>query len=104
MTRIVFMGSPEFAVPVLRKLADHEHIVGVVTQPDRPAGRGRVLKSPPIKLLADELNLPVVQPRKLSEPDVMRPVAPMGSRFDRCGSFWSNPPTRGPGLTKVRLH
>jgi methionyl-tRNA formyltransferase len=74
MTRIVFMGSPEFAVPVLRKLADHEHIVGVVTQPDRPAGRGRVLKSPPIKFLADELNLSVVQPRKLSEPDVMRQV------------------------------
>ena len=72
MTCIVFMGSPEFAVPVLRKLADHDHIVGVVTQPDRPAGRGRVLKSPPIKLLADELNLPVVQSRKLSEPDVMR--------------------------------
>src|SRR4030042_6057917 len=72
MARIVFMGSPEFAVPVLRKLADHYQIVGVVTQPERPAGRGRVLKSPPIKLLADELNLPVVQPRKLSEPDAIR--------------------------------
>ena len=72
MPRIVFMGSPEFAVPVLRKLADHYQIVGVVTQPERPAGRGRVLKTPPIKLLADELNLPVVQPRKLSEPDAIR--------------------------------
>src|SRR4030043_2475532 len=72
MPSIVFMGSPEFAVPVLRKLADQYQVVGVVTQPDRPAGRGRVLKSPPIKRLAVELNLPVVQSRKLSEPDVMR--------------------------------
>src|SRR4030042_208732 len=71
MPRTVFMGSPEFAVPVLRKLADKYLVVGVVTQPDRPAGRGRVLKSPPIKQLADELNLPVIQPRKLSEPEVM---------------------------------
>src|SRR4030042_1315246 len=71
MTRIVFMGSPEFAVPVLRKLADQYQVVGVVTQPDRPAGRGRVLKSPPIKRLAVELNLPVIQPCKLSEPEAM---------------------------------
>jgi methionyl-tRNA formyltransferase len=73
------MGSPEFSVPVLRKLADHYQIVGVVTQPDRPAGRGRVLKSPPIKLLADELKLSSVQPRKLSEPasmDFLRQWAP----------------------------
>ena len=71
MPRIVFIGSPEFAVPVLRKLADQYRVVGVVTQPDRPSGRGRVLKSPPVKLVADELNLPVIQPRKLSEPVAM---------------------------------
>ena len=71
MPRIVFMGSPEFAVPVLRKLTYQYHVVGVVTQPDRPAGRGRVLKSPPIKQLAEEFNLPVIQPRKLSDPEVM---------------------------------
>lgn len=69
-TRTVFMGSPEFAVPVLRKLARQYNIVGVVTQPDRPAGRGRVLTPPPIKLLADNLNLPTIQPKKLSEPDI----------------------------------
>jgi methionyl-tRNA formyltransferase len=72
MTRIVFMGSPEFAVPILRILADNYPITGIVTQPDRPAGRGRVLKSPPIKVLADELNLPVIQPRKLNEPEAMQ--------------------------------
>lgn len=63
------MGSPEFAVPVLSKLADQYLIVGVVTQPDRPAGRGRQITPPPVKLLADNLDLPVMQPRKLSEPE-----------------------------------
>jgi methionyl-tRNA formyltransferase len=72
MPRIVFMGSPGFAVPVLKKLAAQYQIAGVVTQPDRPAGRGRVLTPPPIIILADELNLPVIQPRRLSEPDAIQ--------------------------------
>jgi methionyl-tRNA formyltransferase len=67
--RIVFMGSPEFALPILQKLAKLYRVVGVVTQPDRPAGRGRQLTSPPIKQLADELHLPAIQPRRLSEPE-----------------------------------
>jgi methionyl-tRNA formyltransferase len=66
------MGSPEFAVSVLRKLAAEYQIVGIVTQPDRPAGRGQVLTPPPIKIQADELNLPVIQPRRLSEPDALQ--------------------------------
>ena len=72
MHRIVFMGSPEFALPALRKLAAQYLIVGIVTQPNRPAGRGRVLTPPPIKILAEESNLPVIQPRKLSEPDAIQ--------------------------------
>jgi methionyl-tRNA formyltransferase len=71
MTRIVFLGSPEFAVLTLRKLNEQFHVVGVVTQPDRPSGRGQILKPPPVKLIASELNLPVIQPRKISEPDAM---------------------------------
>jgi len=66
------MGSPEFALPILRTLTTHYTIVGVVTQPDRPAGRGRVLTPPPIKSLADELHISVIQPRRLSEPDAMQ--------------------------------
>ncbi|NJD59522.1 MAG: methionyl-tRNA formyltransferase [Anaerolineae bacterium] len=68
MPRTVFMGSPEFALPALRSLATRYPVVGVVTQPDRPAGRGRQLSPPPVKLLAEELELPVIQPRRLSEP------------------------------------
>jgi methionyl-tRNA formyltransferase len=71
MTRIVFMGSPEFALPSLRALADHYPVVGVVTQPDRPAGRGRTLTPPPIKILAEELGLRVIQPASLREPEIM---------------------------------
>ncbi len=67
--RIVFMGSPDFAVPTLRALAEHYPVVGVVTQPDRPAGRGKKLTPPPVKVVAQELGLPVMQPRRLKAPE-----------------------------------
>ncbi len=67
--RVVFMGSPEFSVPTLRKLAGQYPVVGVVTQPDRPAGRGRVLTPPPVKTLAQSLGIEVIQPEKLREPE-----------------------------------
>jgi methionyl-tRNA formyltransferase len=70
-TRLVFMGSPEFAIPTLHALAENYQVVGVVTQPDRPAGRGRSLKPAPIKILADELGLPVIQPGRLTEPKAL---------------------------------
>ncbi|HNB52671.1 MAG TPA: methionyl-tRNA formyltransferase [Anaerolineales bacterium] len=70
-TKIVFMGSPEFAVPTLQTLAQNYPIVGVITQPDQPAGRGRVMTPPPIKTLAEQLGLPVIQPRRLRDPEPM---------------------------------
>jgi methionyl-tRNA formyltransferase len=64
--RIVFMGSPEFAVPSLEQLAANGfNVVGVFTQPDRPAGRGRVLVPPPIKTAALAMGIPVMQPETL---------------------------------------
>lgn len=68
MTRIVFMGSPDFALPTLRALAQHYTVVGVVTQPDREAGRGRKLTPPSVKTLAQELGIPFIQPVRLKEP------------------------------------
>lgn len=65
------MGSPDFAVPVLRALTEHFPVVGVVTQPDRPAGRGQVLTPPPVKALAEKLGIEVIQPVKLREPQAM---------------------------------
>src|SRR3972149_4885973 len=73
-TRIVFMGSPDFALPSLRLLAAQYPVAGVVTQPDQPAGRGRVLTPPAVKLLAEELSLPVIQPLRLREPEAMAPL------------------------------
>ncbi len=69
--RIVFMGSPEFALPTLSSLANSYHVVGVITQPDRASGRGRELKAPPVKSLALELNIPIMQPDKLRLPEPM---------------------------------
>jgi methionyl-tRNA formyltransferase len=69
--RLIFMGSPEFALPSLKGLASRYQVVGVVTQPDRPAGRGRVLTPPPVKQLAAQLGLPSIQPQRLKEPEVM---------------------------------
>jgi len=69
--RIVFMGSPDFSLPALRALAENYRVVGVVTQPDRPAGRGRELKIPPVKELAQELGLPIMQPTRLKAPQAI---------------------------------
>jgi methionyl-tRNA formyltransferase len=69
--RIVFMGSPDFALPTLRALHEHFDVVGVVTQPDRPAGRGRDLRPPDVKVLAQELGLPLIQPKTLKDPAAM---------------------------------
>jgi methionyl-tRNA formyltransferase len=66
----LFMGSPDFALPVLSRLAAHYIVIGVFTQPDRPAGRGKVMTAPPVKLMAENLSIPVYQPEKLSAPQV----------------------------------
>ncbi len=66
MARIVFMGSPEIAVPSLRALSEARHeLLAVVTQPDRPKGRGQVLSPPAVKIAALELGIPVLQPEKI---------------------------------------
>ena len=68
--RIVFMGTPEFAVPSLRALVEGGyHVVAVVTVPDKPAGRGQQLRKSEVKLAAEELGLPVLQPEKLRAPE-----------------------------------
>ena len=77
----MFLGSPAFAVPSLVSLAEHDNIevALVVTQPDRPAGRGRSLTAPPVKVAALELGIPVFQPETLRDDDavqILRDAAP----------------------------
>jgi len=70
--RVIFMGTPEFACPTLQRLIDRgEQVVAVVTQPDRPKGRGQKLMSPPVKELALKYGIPVHQPHKVRDPDVI---------------------------------
>ena len=71
MTKVVFMGSPDFSLPTLRALDGEYDVVGVVTQPDRASGRGREFKPPPVKTLALELGIPVMQPEKLRHPEAI---------------------------------
>lgn len=68
--RILFMGTSEFAVPALRELISHNfELIGVVTQPDRPSGRGKRLNPPPVKIVAAEHNLSIYQPERVRKPD-----------------------------------
>lgn len=74
--RIIFAGSPTFAVPSLRALIESKHrIVGVVTQPARPAGRGRVLADPPVKQFAASAGLKVFQPEKFNSAEFLGTLA-----------------------------
>jgi len=67
--RIVFMGTPDFAVPSLEALLrSDDSVVGVVTQPDRPKGRGQVLAASPVKLVCQREGLPILQPVKMKDP------------------------------------
>lgn len=63
--RVVFMGTPDFALPSLRRLLETQRVVGVLCQPDRPAGRGRDVRPGPVSALAREAGLPLLQPRSL---------------------------------------
>ncbi len=69
--RIVFMGTPEFAAHSLLKLSQSHEVALVVTQPDRPFGRGYKLTPPPVKVVATECNLPLLQPERINKPEII---------------------------------
>jgi len=73
--RIVFAGTPEFAVGCLRAAADHGEVVGVYTQPDRPSGRGRQVMMSPVKTEALARRLPVFQPENFKSPEARAQLA-----------------------------
>ncbi|WP_066175098.1 methionyl-tRNA formyltransferase [Bacillus marinisedimentorum] len=75
MTRIIFMGTPDFAVPVLRQIIeDGYEVAAVVTQPDRPVGRKRVITPPPVKVEAEKHGIPVFQPEKIKNEKEYKPI------------------------------
>ncbi len=76
--KVVFMGTPDFAVPTLQKLIDRkDNIVAVITQPDKPKGRGQQLAPPPVKTLALENSLTVYQPKKVREEEFVEKLKEM---------------------------
>lgn len=80
LNKLLFMGTPDFSAPILRMLHEEGYsIVGVVTQPDRPVGRKRIMTPPPVKAEALRLGLPVIQPEKLkgsTELEEIKALAP----------------------------
>ena len=71
--RILFMGTPAFALPALEQLCTRDYpVIGVVTQPDRPRGRGQKEIAAPVKILAQKLGLPVYQPEKVKDPQFLK--------------------------------
>ncbi|TWE08878.1 methionyl-tRNA formyltransferase [Neobacillus bataviensis] len=75
MTKIVFMGTPDFSVPVLQQIIkDGYEVIGVVTQPDRPVGRKKVLTPPPVKVEAVKHGIPVYQPEKIRQEEELAKI------------------------------
>ena len=68
---IVFMGTPDFSVPVLKRLIAHHNVIGVITQPDRPAGRGHQVQMSPMKQVALDAGIPIFQPEKIRRPEAI---------------------------------
>ncbi|WP_338469868.1 methionyl-tRNA formyltransferase [Niallia sp. XMNu-256] len=75
MTKVIFMGTPDFSVPILRQLIEDGYdCIGVVTQPDRPVGRKRVLTPPPVKVEAEKHGIPVFQPEKIRQSEELQTI------------------------------
>lgn len=79
MTKIIFMGTPAFSVPVLEAVADQYEVIAVVTQPDRAVGRKRVLTPPPVKEAAVARGIPVYQPEKLRDSEELALLIDLGA-------------------------
>jgi len=80
-TKIIFAGTPEFAVPYLQSLIDDVdfEVAGVITQPDRPVGRKQILTPPPVKILANESNLNILQPEDLKGEKIEKQLKDLGA-------------------------
>lgn len=77
--RIVFMGTPDFAIPALEALLAKHEVVLVVTQPDKPAGRKKRLQPPPVKVLAEEAGVEVIQPKSARTPEFLETMRASGA-------------------------
>ncbi|TDM15057.1 methionyl-tRNA formyltransferase [Macrococcus bovicus] len=77
MTSIIFMGTPDFSGPILEAVAAEYEVIAVVTQPDKPVGRKKVMTPPPVKVTAEKLGIKVLQPARLTGSDELAAVIAM---------------------------
>jgi methionyl-tRNA formyltransferase len=87
MAKIVFMGTPDFAVPALKACIEHHTVIGVVTQPDRPAGRNKKIRQSPIKEVAVDAGIPVFQPKKIRQADAIEELKQWDADFYIVAAF-----------------
>ena len=108
MTKIVFMGTPAFSAPILKMLVEEGHtILSVVTQPDRPVGRKKILTPTPVKEQALELGLPVYQPEKLKDPEQAQKILDLKPDLIVTAAFGQILPTailEAPTLGAINVH
>jgi methionyl-tRNA formyltransferase len=105
--RIVFMGTPDFAVASLQALVESGHqVVGVVTVPDKPAGRGQTIQQSAVKRYADAQSLPTLQPEKLKDPDFLNALSNWNADLFVVVAFRMLPELvwRMPALGTINLH
>jgi len=105
--KVLFYGTPEFALPTLEALLRHHTVVAVVTQPDRPAGRGQKLTPPAVKVRAEQANLPVLQPLRLRDaewPDRLRAFLPEVSVVVAYGQLLPKAVLEIPKRGSINLH
>ena len=108
MLKIIYAGTPDFAVPALRALLQSEHeVIAVYTQPDRPAGRGRKLQPGPVKLCALDAGVPVYQPERLSSPEDQETLRNLGADLmvvAAYGLLLPRPVLEAPRLGCINIH
>ncbi len=108
MVKTVFFGTPAFAVPILERLLTSPHdVAGVVTQPDRPRGRGQRVSASPVKAVAETNHLPVLQPERMTDPDfveALRRLQPDLGVVAAYGKFFPDHLLDLPRLGMINVH
>lgn len=106
--KLVFMGTPDFAVGALEAIIKEGHeVAAVVTQPDKPKGRGKEMQMPPVKACALKYGIPVLQPAKIREPEEMEKLAALKADIFVVAAFGQILPEeilRIPRLGCVNIH
>ncbi|MCS7086258.1 MAG: methionyl-tRNA formyltransferase [Bacteroidia bacterium] len=104
--KIVFMGTPAFAVPSLERLSREHRIAAVVTAPDKPSGRGLILSASPVKIFAQNAGMPILQPENLDDPAFVEAIRAFDADLGVVVAFRKLPEAvfSAPRLGSINLH